>query len=173
MYNWPAQLFVGKRFAAFHLEIDVRDEYDRWDYTGTKNPLSIFPNKKPKYELVGPKPSFYWLFRQEAVRNTPRLFLDFASGIEDVLYGDKRLISECIRWLNLPLQEATSSMNIESNCKEVESNINIKETARLPSQFANSERILHIGSEQSTLNMGQIIHLVKKLVTVSSFGSLL
>lgn len=167
-HSWPSQLFQGRRFAAFHLEINVRDEYTKRNYKDAIIPLGN--SRKPYYKIIGPKPSFYWLFRQEFLCNTPRLWLDFFHGVEDALYGDHRLIVECIRWLNLPLQDTTIVEDVKSNCEEIKSG-NLPKL--LPSRFANSERILHIGSEQSTLNMGQIIHFVKKLVTVSGFGSLL
>ena len=68
--RWPVQLFRGKRFAAVHFEIEVRNDYDQSDY-------KRYLQEKPTYEMIGPEPSFYWLFRQEFVRNTPRLWLDF------------------------------------------------------------------------------------------------
>ena len=172
-HSWPSQLFQGRRFAAFHLEINVRDEYTKRDYKKAIIPLDN--SRKPYYKIIGPKPSFYWLFRQEFLCNTPRLWLDFFYGVEDALYGDQRLIDECIRWLNLPLQDTTTTDgDVKTNGEEIKNFGDIESPGLLFStRFANSERILHIGSEQSTLNMGQIIHLVKKLVTVSSFGSLL
>lgn len=166
--SWPSQLFGGKKFAAFHLEVNVHDKYDKFDYKRAKNPPSLCrcEEKAVHKTIIGPTPSFYWLFREEFVKNTPRLLLDFASGIEDVLFGDQRLIAECIRWLNLPLQESTTMTTADnkSNDKELK-----PDDVNIPFQFStNFERILHIGSEKSTLNMKQIIKLVRKLVKVSA-----
>ena len=95
---WSSLLFNKEKFAAFHLEIEVMDRYDQWDY---RNFLDL-KNRNRRNVDVGPTPSLYSFFRQNFVLNTTRLWLDFSGkrdenasekSIEDVLYSDWRLDS--------------------------------------------------------------------------------
>ena len=118
---------------------------------------------------VGPCPSFRSLFQEEFVKNIPRLWLDFSATtaddkkgakFEDVLYGDWLLVNECIRWLHLPL--STSAL---TPTPELVSDA-FNEIDWHPPPLAGCERVLHIGSERSRLDMAQISDFVKTLVNV-------
>ena len=158
------------RFAAFHLEVGAFDSYDKWDYKRSKK-FFLFSSDTSKETVdVGPDPSFASLFRQECVKNTPRLWLDFSArkddkneaNFEDVLYGDWRLVNECIRWLHLPL--STPTLTPKTNGDKT-----INKAEWRPPPLADCQRVLHIGSERSKLNMAQIADFVKTLVNVCLF----
>ena len=168
--NWSALLFNKAQFAAFHLEIEVMDRYDPWDYR------NFLASRRNKNEIdVGPTPALYSFFRQNFVLNTTRLWLDFLGkrdesasekSIEDVLYSDWRLVDECIRWLNLPLPIRTENAASTSGSERIEGSMN--EHAWHPPPLTGCERILHIGSERSKLNMKQISDFVNALTNVRS-----
>lgn len=171
---WSSQLFKSKQFAAFHLELNVRDRYGKWDYKQVKNSPFFFWRKK--LTEIAPNPPFYWLFTQEYVKKTPRLWLDFSSHdlnerakFEDVLYGDKHLIEACNQWLNLPLQvEAANNTTLNSaEHSNTETDSEQSSAGWNPPALAGCERILHVGNEMSALNMARIIDFVKTLIDVS------
>ena len=171
--NWSALLLNKAQFAAFHLEIDVIDRYDLWNY---RNFLASRRNNRNKSKIdVGPTPSLYSFFRENFVLNTTRLWLDFSSkrdesdsekNIEDVLYSDWRLVDECIRWLNLPLPIRTENAASTSETQCIERSMS--EHDWHPPPLTGCERILHIGSERSKLNMKQITEFVNALINVRS-----
>ena len=157
------------RFAAFHFKVEVLDAYDRWDYRMSKK-FPLFSSTKFNMTAdVGPSPSFLNLFRQECVKNTPRLWLDFSATkdekngamLEDVLYGDWRLQNECVRWLHLPLSTLPSAHQKISDCESEAIKVEWR-----PPPLAGCERVLHIGSERSKLDMAQIADFVKRLANV-------
>ena len=170
---WSALLFNSTRFAAFHYEIEPFDSYDRRDCKRAKKSC-LFSSKKKNEVDVGPSPALYSFFRQEFAKNTPRLWLDCSGKsddrlrveLEDVLYSDWRLVDECIRWLHLPL-----SLCQGISVKSAENDF--KQSDRQPPPLTGCERILHIGSERSKLNMAQIVDMfVRKLVNVRKLDRL-
>ena len=155
------------RFAAFHLEVEALDSYDKWDYERSKKFLLFSSGTNKETFDVGPDPSFVGLFRQEFIKNILRLWLDSSArkdykneaNFEDVLYGDWRLVNECIRWLHLPLSTSISTPKTIADKT-------INEVDWHPPPLADCQRVLHIDSERSKLNMAQIADFVKTLVNV-------
>ena len=162
-YHWPSKLFLSKeRFAAVHVQIEIRDCYHFESYEG----------KSPQI-VVSPFPSFFWLFREKFLEMTPRLWLEFIpfsvaeTNITTKKYTDNCMINECIRWLELPLEHATRQQRRYHNGVEPEiigDDFNWQEPL-----LTGSERILHIGSENASLNMKKMMRFVAALANVCCF----
>lgn len=167
LHHWPFQLFNKSFFAAFHIQIEVRDSYDYRD----------LKDAKKRKCFVGPYPSFYWLFRQEFVKKTLRLWLEFtpseavenqtgAANLEEIFYTDRGVIEESIRWLELPIDYGRNSKKPNLIPNSDQQQFNAGSGIWKAPAVTGSERILHIGSKNASLNMGNIIGFVTTLANV-------
>ena len=166
-------LFDTKKCAACHIQIEVSD--DPWKYYKANGGYLFDRNIGENAVEVGPHPPFYWLFRQEFAKSATRLLVDFStqrdgmkSEFEDVLFGDQRLVGEFIRWLAEPLPPRQSLLSSNSSQINDETTENFNNIKWQPPTLAGCERILHIGNEESTLNMALIIDFIQTLVNVCS-----
>ena len=153
-----------KKFAAFHVEIELTNYYGQIKYKRTKTGAKA---SDPITTENGAGP-FWWLFRQKFARSVTRLWVDFSTlkglkytcvlsnELDSVLYGDQRLIGELIRWLSEPLPSRQS----------FETPSNFDSFTWQPPQLTGCERILHIGSERSVLNMALVCNFIQTLVDV-------
>ena len=121
--------------------------------------------------VVSPFPSFFWLFREKFLEITLRLWLEFIpSSVAEInitteKYSDNCVLNECIRWLELPLEQQRKCHN------DVEPDIIGDDFNWQAPLLTGSERILHIGSENASLNMKKMIQFVAALANVCCFFS--
>ena len=161
-HHWPSKVLNSNtsRFAAVHVQIEVRNWYHHFNRS----------NANARTTVVSPFPSFFWLFREEFVKLSPRLWLEFTpfSGAQidntTMMATDSRLINECIRWLELPLEHITRRHNGADEQSE-----SIAGAFNWQAPFlTGAERILHIGSEHASLNMKKMMRFVAELANVCS-----
>ena len=172
--EWTSEMFQTKKFAAFRIEIELFDGYNQKEFKQAKKSKQLFARNKAAIE-IGPSPSFYWLFRQEFARNATRLWVDFSTQnirenlwlydnytfretmsneLDSVLFGDRRLIGELIRWLSEPLPPRQPPLS------------NFDSFNWQPPTLSGCERILHIGNERGVLNMVLVGNFIQTLVHV-------
>ena len=166
-HHWPSKLFanISLHFAAVHVQIEIRDSYQFESQSYEKSDI-----------VVSPFPSFFWLFREKFLELTPRLWLEFIpfsvaeTNITTEKYTDNGVINECIRWLELPIEHVTKE---QRKCQDVEPDIISENSNWQTPLLTGSERILHIGSENASLNMKKMMRFVAALANVCCFFKLL
>ena len=174
--EWSSEWFRSKKFAAFHIEIELANDYSQTNYNRAKKGTKAADRNTVENDVE----TLYWLFRQEFARNITRLWVNFSTRtytkniyeytfcewfvvsneLDSVLYGDQRLIGELIRWLSEPLPpQQPPPSNFDSFNWQ-------------PPTLSGCERILHIGSEGSVLNMALVGNFIQTLVDVC-FGPII
>ena len=168
--EWSSQWFCTKKFAAFHVEIELANDYCQTNYKRAKKGTKAADRNTVENDVE----TLYWLFRQEFARNITRLWVDFSTRtytkniyeytfcewfvlsneLDSVLYGDQRLIDELIRWLSEPLPPRQPPPS------------NFDSFNWQPPTLSGCERILHIGSERSVLDMALVGDFIQTLVDV-------
>ena len=174
--EWSSEWFRTKKFAAFSIEIELSDGYNKKECKEAKKSKQLCAQNKATVE-IGPNPAFYWLFRQEFARNATRLWVDFSTKnlrecswlydastsrekmsneLDSILFGDQRLVDELIRWLSEPLPPRLP----------LETPTNFDSFNWQPPTLTGCERILHIGNERGVLNMALVGNFIQTLVDV-------
>ena len=186
-FAW-AELFARFRLAAVRLKMSITYSFS------TRNKRELAANKMgalmPKYAIRSrSRPPIHELFGKAVVLNSPCLWLDFcARTCTHTMLDDERVVTALIKWMLHENDDCNCATGNEQNSSIVggrndsfvepsfdgdnsdhiaERRAKSNQQHWQPPPLAGYERLLHIGSERTSLNMAEVIHFIKALINVS------